>query len=46
MARFRTFVNTDDADPNVVFVTERGQPRPALAHEKPAPVLATPGGGA
>ncbi|MDQ6909742.1 MAG: nitrite reductase large subunit NirB [Actinomycetota bacterium] len=44
MARFRTFVNSDDADPNVVFVTERGQPRPAYPHEKPDPVPATLGG--
>ena len=32
--RFRTFVNSDEADPNVVFVTERGQRRPAFPHEK------------
>jgi nitrite reductase (NADH) large subunit len=37
MERFRTFVNSDDTDPNVVFVTERGQPRPAYPHEKPNP---------
>ena len=37
--RFRTFVNSDEGDPNVVFVTERGQPRPAFDHEKPDPVL-------
>jgi nitrite reductase (NADH) large subunit len=35
MARFRTFVNSDEPDPNVVFVTERGQPRPARPDEKP-----------
>ncbi|MGH9278951.1 MAG: nitrite reductase large subunit NirB, partial [Acidimicrobiales bacterium] len=35
VARFRTFVNSDASDPNVVFVTERGQPRPAFPHEKP-----------
>jgi len=34
LARFRTFVNSDEADPNIVFLTERGQPRPAYAHEK------------
>jgi nitrite reductase (NADH) large subunit len=34
LARFRTFVNSDEPDPNVVFVSERGQPRPALPHEK------------
>ncbi|MDQ3978020.1 MAG: nitrite reductase large subunit NirB [Actinomycetota bacterium] len=39
MARFRTFVNSDDPDPNVVFVTERGQPRPAYHHEKSDPAL-------
>ena len=39
MARFRTFVNSDDDDPNVVFVTERGQPRPAYLHEKQDPAL-------
>jgi nitrite reductase (NADH) large subunit len=43
MARFRTFVNSDQADPNVVFITERGQPRPAYAHEKPDPALALGG---
>ncbi|MFP5319512.1 MAG: nitrite reductase large subunit NirB [Acidimicrobiia bacterium] len=36
--RFRTFVNSEAADPNVVFVTERGQPRPAYDHEKPVPL--------
>jgi nitrite reductase (NADH) large subunit len=40
LRRFRTFVNTDDPDPDVVFVEERGQRRPALAHEKPVPVEA------
>ncbi len=39
MERFRTFVNSDEPDPNVVFVTERGQPRPAYFHEKPDPAL-------
>jgi len=39
LARFRTFVNSHEADPNVVFVTERGQPRPAYLHEKPDPAL-------
>ncbi len=33
--RFRTFVNSETPDPTVVFVTERGQPRPAYDHEKP-----------
>lgn len=31
---FRAFVNTDAADPNVVFVTERNQHRPAMWTEK------------
>ncbi|MGI9033018.1 MAG: nitrite reductase large subunit NirB [Acidimicrobiales bacterium] len=44
LARFRTFVNSDEPDPNIVFVTERGQPRPAFAHEKPDPALAARGG--
>ncbi len=39
MARFRTFVNSSETDPNVVFVRERGQPRPAFPHEKPDPAL-------
>ncbi len=39
MERFRTFVNSDEEDPNVVFVTERGQIRPAYAHEKQDPAL-------
>ena len=44
LARFRTFVNSDEPDPNVVFVTERGQPRPAFGHEKPEPLLLQIGG--
>lgn len=32
--RFRTFVNTDQPDPNLVFVSLRGQHRPAFDHEK------------
>jgi nitrite reductase (NADH) large subunit len=43
MERFRTFVNSDETDPNVVFVTERGQPRPAYLHEKADPALLTIG---
>jgi len=43
--RFRTFVNSEEPDPSVVFVPERGQPRPAYAHEKPSPsLLGAPGG--
>ncbi len=34
MRRFRTFVNSDEPDPNVVFVPERGQRRPAFPSEK------------
>jgi nitrite reductase (NADH) large subunit len=34
LARFRSFVNTDEPDPTVVFVKERGQIRPARADEK------------
>jgi len=40
MERFKTFVNSDEPDPNVVFIRERGQPRPAHLHEKPDPALA------
>ncbi|MBK4738579.1 nitrite reductase large subunit NirB [Noviherbaspirillum pedocola] len=32
--RFRQFVNSDATDPNVVFVEERGQIRPASVEEK------------
>ena len=34
LARFRPFVNSPAPDPSVVFVPERGQPRPAHPHEK------------
>jgi nitrite reductase (NADH) large subunit len=35
LKRFRSFVNEPDAlDNNIVFVSERGQPRPATAEEK------------
>ena len=34
LKRFRTFVNSDAGDNNVVFVQERGQIRPATADEK------------
>lgn len=40
MKRFRTFVNSDSRDPNVVFVKERGQKRPANPDEKPRPAEA------
>jgi nitrite reductase (NADH) large subunit len=39
MRRFRTFVNSDEPDPNVVFVSERGQRRPAFPYEKQEVVL-------
>jgi nitrite reductase (NADH) large subunit len=32
--RFRTFVNSDNADANVVFMPERGQIRPATVEER------------
>lgn len=32
--RFRSFVNDDAPDERIVFVTERGQPRPARADER------------
>lgn len=34
LKRFRHFVNSDQADENVVFVEERGQVRPATAQER------------
>jgi nitrite reductase (NADH) large subunit len=34
LKRFRHFVNSDAADPNVVFVAERGQIRPARVEER------------
>ena len=34
LKRFRTFVNSDETDNNVVFVEERGQIRPASAEER------------
>ncbi|MBA4060810.1 MAG: nitrite reductase (NAD(P)H), partial [Verminephrobacter sp.] len=39
--RFRTFVNSDQPDENVVFVQERGQIRPASAQERPQPTRPT-----
>ena len=39
--RFRTFVNSDQPDENVVFVHERGQIRPASAQERPQPTRPT-----
>ena len=34
LQRFRHFVNSDQLDPNLVYIEERGQKRPAFAHEK------------
>jgi nitrite reductase (NADH) large subunit len=34
LARFKTFVNTEEPDPSIVFVRQRGQIRPARAEEK------------
>ncbi len=34
LKRFRQFVNADAADSNIVFVEERGQPRPATKAER------------
>ena len=34
LKRFRQFVNADAADSNIVFVEERGQPRPATEAER------------
>jgi len=39
--RFTSFVNSDAADDNIVFVEERGQIRPATASEKRADLIAT-----
>ncbi len=42
LRRFRPFVNSDATDPSIVFVTERGQPRPARAEERAADPEALP----
>lgn len=34
LRRFRSFVNTDATDPDILVVDERGQPRPAQAWER------------
>jgi nitrite reductase (NADH) large subunit len=39
LARFVHFVNSPEPDPNVVFVRERDQIRPARTDEKPTPLL-------
>ena len=41
LRRFRTFVNTDMPDPDIVVVDERDQPRPAFDWER-VELLATP----
>jgi nitrite reductase (NADH) large subunit len=38
VARFKTFVNAPDADPDLAYVRERGQRRPASASERLAAV--------
>ncbi len=40
LAQFRTFLNDPAPDPNVVFVRQRGQIRPATPTEKPVPLEA------
>jgi nitrite reductase (NADH) large subunit len=35
VAKFRAFVNSEESDPHVVFVEERGQIRPARPEERP-----------
>jgi nitrite reductase (NADH) large subunit len=45
LARFTHFVNDAGPDPDLAYVQERGQRRPAFAHERELlPVLPTPGG--
>ena len=39
MARFKSFVNTDESDTNIVFVKEREQIRPAREDEKIAVIV-------
>ncbi len=39
LARFRHFVNSPEPDPNVVFVAERGQIRPARPDEREAALV-------
>ncbi|HKT79089.1 MAG TPA: nitrite reductase large subunit NirB [Vicinamibacterales bacterium] len=43
LKRFRHFVNSDERDSNVVFVTERGQIRPARADERESALEAVQG---
>ena len=38
MKRFRTYVNSDAADADVIFVRERGQRRPITEEERRVPV--------
>ena len=37
LARFRSFVNSDEPDPTIVFIRERGQPRPAPTGDRAEP---------
>jgi nitrite reductase (NADH) large subunit len=39
LRRFRTFVNSDEPDPDIVFVRERDQPRPRRPDDAREPVL-------
>jgi len=43
LKRFRHFVNSEEPDRNVVFVTERGQIRPARADERESAMAAAEG---
>ncbi|HEX2623467.1 MAG TPA: hypothetical protein VHL11_25070, partial [Phototrophicaceae bacterium] len=36
LKRFRYFVNSDNQDPNIVFVEQRGQKRPVFSEEREA----------
>ena len=40
LARFRTFINAEESDPDIVFVEEREQRRPAYEHELPQLLMA------
>ncbi|HUP69829.1 MAG TPA: nitrite reductase large subunit NirB [Acidimicrobiales bacterium] len=42
LKRFRTFVNSDEPDPNVVFLPTRGQVRPAFPEEKTPQLVEVP----
>jgi nitrite reductase (NADH) large subunit len=40
LSRFRTFINADSPDPDIVFVEDRDQRRPAYEHELPQLMMA------